>query len=105
MVKMALQSILRMPEVLVPEKEDFTKDEWEAIAKHINEACDSLSTYRKDEGEVLKGDLEKRISKIEQLLIDVVIPEKTRIERVKDRIKRNLLDAIEQDKLDENRFR
>ena len=100
----ALQSILKMPEVLVPEKEDLSKDEWNSISESIYKACEHLTRYRKDEGAVLHQDLEKRITRIESLLTDVVIPEKTRIERVKERIKKNLLDAIEQDKLDENRF-
>ena len=102
--EMALQSILRMPEVLVPEKEELSKSEWKTIAESIETACISLTNYRKDEGLVLKNDLDNRITRIESLLKDVVIPEKTRIERVKERIKKNLLDAIEQDKLDENRF-
>ena len=99
-----LQSILRMPEVLVPEKETLSKSEWTAIEEGIIKACQSLNSYRKDEGSVLENDLDHRITRIESLLKDVVIPEKTRIERVKERIKKNLLDAIEQDKLDENRF-
>ena len=100
----ALQSILKMPEVLVPEKEDLSKSEWNSISESIYKACDHLTHYRKDEGAVLHQDLEKRITRIESLLTEVIIPEKTRIERVKERIKKNLLDAIEQDKLDENRF-
>lgn len=100
----ALQSILKMPEVLSSKKEDLSKAEWEAIEENIKIACLSLIEYRKDEGDVLAQDLIKRVAKIEKLLLDVVIPEKTRVERVKDRIKKNLLDAIEQDKLDENRF-
>jgi uncharacterized protein (TIGR00255 family) len=102
--EMALQSILRMPEVLVPEKEEFTKEEWEVGAENVKKACQNLSDFRRDEGEVLRKDLLQRVERIEKLLKDVVIPEETRIERVKDRIKKNLLDAIEQDKIDENRF-
>ncbi len=102
--EMALQSILRMPEVLVPEKEDFTKAEWEAIAEHIRKATSNLSGYRLDEGAVLQQDLEKRVDRIETLLKAVTIPEKERVERVKDRIQKHLIEAIEKDKLDENRF-
>jgi len=102
--EMALQSILRMPEVLVPEKEEITKNEWLAIEQHIYSATSNLSNYRLDEGAVLQKDLEERVQKIENLLLEVVIPEKERVERVKERIQKHLIEAIEQDKIDQNRF-
>lgn len=102
--EMALQSILRMPEVLVPEIEEFTKEEWMAIAENIKKATSNLSGYRLDEGAILQKDLEKRVSTIEKLLEAVTIPEKERVERVKERIQKHLIEAIEKDKLDENRF-
>ena len=100
----ALSSILRMPEVVIPEKEELSKAEWEAIEKHILEACQTLSTYRLDEGIILGKDLQERIETIETLLEQVIIPEEIRIERVKERIKKHLTEAIEQDKIDTNRF-
>ena len=102
--EMALQSILRMPEVLVPEKEEVSKEEWLSIEKLIYAATTNLSKYRLDEGAVLQKDLEQRVSKIENLLLQVTIPEKERLERVKERIQKHLVEAIEQDKIDQNRF-
>lgn len=102
--ELSLQSILRMPEVLIPEKEDVSDEEWNAIENQILVACQQLIGYRKDEGQILENDLTQRISTIEKLLTDVLIPEKERIERVKERIKKHLFEAVEKDKIDENRF-
>ncbi len=102
--EMALQSILRMPEVLIPEKEEVSKDEWLMIEKHIYSATSNLSNYRLDEGAVLEKDLAQRVSRIEELLLQVNIPEKERVERVKERIQKHLVEAIENDKIDQNRF-
>jgi uncharacterized protein (TIGR00255 family) len=101
---MALQSILRMPEVWVPEKEEITEKEWLLIEENIHIAAQNLINYREDEGSQLQKDLENRILRIETLLAEVVIPEKERVERVKERIKKHLIEAIEKDKVDENRF-
>lgn len=102
--EMALQSILRMPDVMVPAKDEISKQEWDTIEKNIRLATKNLCEYRLDEGAVLQKDLEQRINRIETLLQQVEIPEKIRIERVKDRIQKHLTEAIENDKVDLNRF-
>jgi uncharacterized protein (TIGR00255 family) len=102
--EMALQSILRMPEVWVPEKEEIKEQEWLQLEEHIKLAVKNLTQYRIDEGLQLQKDLAQRIDTIESLLNQVVIPEQERIERVKERIKKHLTEAIEKDKIDENRF-
>jgi len=100
----SLQSILHMPEVLIPEKEEISKEEWLIIEKNIYSAASQLSNYRFDEGAILEGDLKQRVLKIEELLKQVNIPEKERVERVKERIQKHLIEAIEKDKIDQNRF-
>ena len=99
-----LSSVLQMPQVLSPEKEVLSEEEWKTILSHINDAIGQLIGFRTQEGEVLSTDLKERIRLIEQLLQKVDIPEKQRIERTKERIRKSLTEAIEQDKIDENRF-
>ena len=93
-----------MPDVMVPAKDEISKEEWAIIEENIKIATKALSDYRMDEGAVLQKDLEERIDRIESLLKQVEIPEKIRIQRVKDRIQKHLTEAIEKDKVDQNRF-
>ena len=99
-----LSSVLQMPQVLSAEKEVLSEEEWKAILPYLGKAIEQLIDFRSQEGEVLSNDLKERIRLIEQLLQEVNIPEKQRIERTKERIRKSLTEAIEQDKIDENRF-
>jgi len=99
-----LSSVLQMPQVLVSEKEVLSDKEWTIIFPHIQEAVNQLLDFRNQEGAVLAKDLEKRIRLIESLLLQVDIPEKQRIERTKDRIKKSLSEVVEQENIDHNRF-
>jgi len=99
-----LSSVLQMPQVLSTEQEIFSEEEWKEILPYIKDTVKQLIDFRSQEGEVLSLDLRKRIALIEQFLKEVDIPEKQRIERTKERIRKSLIEAIEQDKIDENRF-
>jgi len=99
-----LSSVLQMPQVLSAEKEVLSEEEWKTILPYLGKAIEQLIDFRSQEGEVLSNDLKERIRLIEQLLQEVNIPEKQRIERTKERIRKSLTEAIEQDKIDENRF-
>ena len=99
-----LSAVLQMPEVLSSEKEVFSEEEWETILPNIKKTIAQLIEFRLQEGSILSDDLKKRIHLIESLLQKVDIPEKQRIERTKERIRKGLTEAIEQDKIDENRF-
>ncbi len=100
----ALQAVLRLPDVIVPEKESLDEAEWNGFVEHLNLAIDQMNNFRRQEGVILQQELQNRIQKIEILLSQVDIPEKERIERIKERIKRSLSEVTETDKIDYNRF-
>ena len=60
--------------------------------------------FRADEGAVLGKDLIQRAAKIQELLPKVEMYEAPRIEKLKERLKRNLEDFIQMDRIDHNRF-
>jgi len=53
-----LGSIMRIPDVLVPEQMELDPEEWEQIKVAFNEACLSMDEFRKREGAALKTDFE-----------------------------------------------
>lgn len=99
-----MSMLMRIPDVLKPEREELDEKEWAQIMELVAKATDMLEAYRTQEGEGLEKDFESRIQhilKLESALEDAV---NERVERVKARIDSNLEDFIEQDKIDRNRF-
>lgn len=99
-----LQTIMRLPETIVKEEEDFDETEWLEYKKLLNVAIDDVIKYRKQEGEALYNDMQENIKNIKQLLAKVDKPEKERIERIKHKIKGNLNDLFNTIEIDKNRF-
>ena len=98
-----LGMILRMPDVFVTSADDLEEAEWEAILKLIDEASDKLDQFRKDEGKSLEDDLRLRIKNISELLDKVDPHEASRIEGIKERMRKSLQDNFSTE-ADENRF-
>lgn len=95
--------IMRMPDVFVANAEDLEDAEWDFIMSLIEEASDKLDNFRKDEGKSLEEDLRLRISNIRRLLDQVDPHETSRIEAIKERMRKSLQDNFNNE-ADENRF-
>lgn len=99
-----LPILLKMPDVLKADKEDFDENEWLSIETIIHKAIEQLNEFRQQEGFLLQKDLIERIEKIASLLLEVEPFENVRIDQIKARIQKNL-DAIQLDaNVDQNRF-
>jgi len=99
-----IPSILRIPQVLMGEKEELDEAEWLKITEALNVAIEELVAFRKKEGGNLKTDISGRVELISQNLniVEKLLPLRY------DRIKQNLNQQIQQLKLsgdiDNNRF-
>lgn len=97
-----LKMAIRMPDALKTEREEIDEQEFQHIKEAIQEALTEISTYRSDEGAVLKQDFELRIQNITTLLQQVIAIDPERILGVKERLRKAVSDLKEQ--VDENRF-
>ncbi len=102
-----LAVILRMPDVLQPEKEEIAETDWGVIRAAIENALRLTDLFRSQEGAILETDIKQRIEAILSLLDDVLPYEQNRIETLRG----NLLKAFEKYgpgeqgfKADPNRF-
>lgn len=97
-----LQTITRLPEVLLSERNDVTEDEVVMLMEAIEQAIINIDDFRVKEGEVLIKDMLERITNIEILKNEILSYEGERMETVRTRLREGL------DKLkvsvDENRF-
>ena len=97
-----LKMAVRMPDAMKTEREEINEKEYEAILKGIDAALEAINTYRTDEGLVLENDFLDRRKTISKLLDEVIAIDPERVDAVKERLRKAVLDLKE--KVDENRF-
>lgn len=99
-----LALVLKLPEVLVTEKEELDEAEWHQFRKGLSAALSQADEFRMLEGNMLKADFCKRIQLILDYLQQIDQYENERINALKERLRKNLADLKENIKIDENRF-
>jgi len=96
--------ITRIPDVLKSEKAQLDLDEWNGVMKMVKEAIVGIQDYRRVEGEKLEKDFENRVNQILTHQHEAQTPVEARLKKIKERIKTNLDEVIDPDKIDANRF-
>jgi uncharacterized protein (TIGR00255 family) len=99
-----LQTIMRFPDSLKIDKEELNDTEWEQITAKVNEALDHILSFRHQEGEALQKDIMERVELIRSQIKEVVIFEKDRLQRLREKILSSVQGIADQIKVDENRF-
>ena len=99
-----LTQVLKMPDVLKSERKEPNENDWTEIKEVITEAISNLNNFRADEGKSIEKDFEARLNIIENCLERIKDHDVARIQNIKDRIRKNLEDAVSSDKIDNNRF-
>jgi uncharacterized protein (TIGR00255 family) len=99
-----LSIIMRLPDTLKNEREELNEEEWSLVMESIQNAITDLMQFRIQEGVTLEKDITERIIEIQNLLKQVEPHEKQRLQKVKERLRSNLVELAEKDDIDENRF-
>lgn len=99
-----MSMIMRIPDVLKAEKAELDLEEWNGVLALVKEALIGIQDYRTVEGQKLEVDFEERINNILQFQKEVQAPVETRLVKIKERIKHNVEEVIDPDKIDSNRF-
>lgn len=99
-----LSTLMRMPEVVVPESDVLPEAEFADVLRIIEEAARHLMDHRKHEGEALQKDLSEKIQNIESLLDHVLPLEAQRTDRIRTKINNSLRDSVGAEHIDPNRF-
>lgn len=98
--------VLKMPEVMKAEREipELDEEEWKLVKAAVNKAIEAFQKFRDDEGSSLEKEFNSRIGIIDNLLAKVVTLDGARVNNIKSRIKNNIGEVIDVDKIDQNRF-
>lgn len=101
-----LSLALKMPDVMKAEREvvELDEEEWKLVKQVVDKAIEAFQKFRDDEGNSLLVEFNSRISIIENLLSEVLSLDASRVENIKTRIKNNLSEVIDVNKIDQNRF-
>ena len=99
-----LSLIVKMPEIFTQSKESTTEEEFTCLHELVAEACMNLNTFRRQEGVALEKEFNDRIEEIRSLLNQVEKYESTRIDTIKERMRKGLEEAGAVVGFDENRF-
>jgi len=99
-----LKVIMPLPDTVKVELAELNEEEWKAIANTLQDAINDIIEFRTREGQALELDIRERINIISNLLTKVPKFEAQRIEKIKTRIRENLEELGQNNKIDENRF-
>ena len=99
-----LPLIMRMPDILTSAGEELSDAEWKKLKDAIHKALKLVDDFRIHEGRILENDFLKRINLIDKFLKEIKSLDKDRINNIKLRIKKGLVEFISESRIDENRF-
>jgi len=97
-------AILRIPNVVSSRDEEISDEEWKVVESIMAKAVESLNAFRADEGKAMYKDLMSSRDIIANGIPKVEPFEEERIERLKERLNRNLNEFKQSDAVDHNRF-
>lgn len=95
---------LNMPEVVSNNDDEIDEDEGRVLMEAFHAAVKQFNTFRLDEGNVLKADLEKRVQLIQNYLTEVEAVEGDRIPLIRERLSQYMDEAVGKENIDKNRF-
>lgn len=93
--------LIKLPETMQPNVvEDLTEEEWNAASQAVAEAVGHLVEFRMQEGLALQKKFSEKIDNIERLLGEIEPFEKSRVEKIRQRLTERLeeLKGVDYDK-------
>jgi uncharacterized protein (TIGR00255 family) len=99
-----LSILVRMPDVLKSEKEEFSEEEWVIINQALESALDDVDKFRINEGTVMHNDIVLRIGKILKLLTEIEPLESLRIANIRAKFELRLQEISQDKSYDQNRL-
>lgn len=99
-----LSLTMKMPEVMRAERQELDEKEWEQVKVTIDTALTEFNRFRRDEGKSIENDFVKGISLIVTLLGEVEKQDSHRVQHVRERIRKNIAEFVDKEKIDQNRF-
>ena len=99
------QLALNSPDVIQNNiREESTDDDWDMLRKHLLEAIQKCEQFRKTEGSVLESMLKNCCELIRENLTKVETLDPKRVERIRERLRGNVMNFFGEEAFDTNRL-
>ncbi|MCQ2329441.1 MAG: YicC family protein [Paludibacteraceae bacterium] len=99
-----MEVLIKMPDVMKSGCSTLDPNEWDEVAKALDEAIIQIENFRKQEGAALQQMFEDKLSIIENLLAEVEPFESERIAKIRARLEENLNNIKDKIAIDPNRL-
>ncbi len=99
-----IQTIIRIPNVVQPNDETISDEEWSFLSQLLDKAINQLDEFRKKEGDSLSADLQGRVTQISELLTQVDSVEAARKTDLLAKLHKNIEEHIPAESIDTNRL-
>lgn len=99
-----LSALIRIPDVLKPEREELDEGEWSQVEALVDQAIEALLDYRKQEGATIGQEFAERIGRIQDIHESLEGDLEARRNRMEEKLRNNLDECIDPEKIDPNRF-
>ncbi len=99
-----LLSALKLPETLKSETPSLSDEEWQCVLQCLSEALTAFVQFRTQEGLALEKDIINRINLIETKRSMLKDFENSRIDKIRERLNKNLNEFVPAGSVDANRF-
>lgn len=99
-----LNALIKLPEVITPSSDTLSEEDWIQLQILIKEAITELNKHRKNEGSILKQELQKRISNILALQHKINPLDTQRQENIREGLVKLLEEKIGKDNYDASRL-
>jgi uncharacterized protein (TIGR00255 family) len=99
-----LSVVMRLPDTIKLEKNEFEETEWLKIKEVVNLAIAQVDAFRVQEGKVLEKDMLVNVENILKGLADVGKYEDARIGKIREKLNSQLQELKIREEVDKNRF-
>lgn len=99
-----LASLMRMPEVVSNVSDTLDETHWQIIAEQVVEVCAILNRHRAAEGVMLSKHILQNIENIREACLRVDPHEKSRIDRIREKLNSSVQEYFQHGKVDQNRL-
>lgn len=96
---------LTSPDVILTKTEgELDPDVWEHVLQALNESVGQCDSFRKDEGISIEKQLVNAVDQIAGALSDIEKIDPDRTTKIKERIRNNLAEVVDEEQMDKNRL-
>jgi uncharacterized protein (TIGR00255 family) len=99
-----LPLVMRLPDVIKVDKQDFDEGEWASLFSTIRQCIGQVDEFRLKEGKSIEDDFKTRIRLIQEGVTRIRAIEKIRIDRLRERMSNALKEIADRIQVDHNRF-